>query len=292
MRLSRAALRGAVLAWALVPLACEGDPAPPRGFVPTSVAPPEDGVLRLLGTGAMTPLARRLVEVWRRSPEGSAWRAVVEPSVGSGGGVRATWDGVVDLGMISRPLNERERKLGLQVFPVARGGVVLAVQRDTPLRGVSGEEIERLYRGEGDTSKGALSLLLRDREESANAALERWFPALGPLREQAYQQRRARVLYHDEAMREALVATPGAVGVVDLGAVLGEHSALRELAIDGVEPTLDAVRDGRWKATRELSFVFRPERAERVQAFLRFVRSREARAIVEASGCVVVEGEP
>jgi phosphate transport system substrate-binding protein len=242
----------------------------------------------------MTPLARRLVEVWMRTPEGSAWRAVVEPSVGSGGGVRAAWDGVVDLGMISRPLNERERGLGLRVFPVARGGVVLAVQRDAPLRGLSGEEIERLYRGEGGVAGGAVavSLLLRDREESANAALERWFPALGPLREQAYQQRRARVLYHDEAMREALVATPGAVGVVDLGAVLGEHSSLRGLAIDGVEPTLDAVREGRWKATRELSFVLRPERAERVRAFLRFVRSREARAIIEASGCVVVEGEP
>jgi phosphate transport system substrate-binding protein len=272
--------------------ACEGDPAPPRRFVPTAVVPPEDGVLRLMGTGAMTALARRLVEAWTRSPEGSTWRVVVEPSVGSGGGVRAAWDGVVDLGMISRLLNEREQGLGLRVFSVARGGVVLAVQRDTPLRGVSGEEIERLYRGEGSSDGRVLSLLLRDREESANGALERWFPSLKLLREQAYQQRRARVLYHDEAMREALVATPGAVGVVDFGAVLGEHSALRGLAIDGVEPTLDTMRNGRWKATRELSFVFRPERAERVQAFLRFVRSREARTIIETSGCVVVEGEP
>lgn len=284
---------GVALAGGLVLAACEGDPAPPRGVAPTAVAPPEDGVIRLLGTGAMTPLARRLVEAWRRSPEGSSWRVVVEPSVGSGGGVRAAWDGVVDLGMISRPLSERERGLGMQVFPVARGGVVLAVQRSVPLRGMSGEEIERLYRGEGGPpGEATLSLLLRDREESANAALEHWFPALRPLREQAYQQRRAQVLYHDEAMREALVATPGAVGVVDLGAVLGEHSSLRGLAIDGVEPTLDAVRDGRWKATRELSFVLRPERAERVRAFLRFLRSREARAVIEASGCVVAEGEP
>ncbi|MCS6899579.1 MAG: hypothetical protein RMJ98_07615, partial [Myxococcales bacterium] len=185
-----------------------------------------------------------------------------------------------------------EQGLGLQVFPVARGGVVLAVHRDVLLRGMSREEILQLYRGDGGPPGVGLSLLLRDREESANAALERWIPELKPLREQAYEQHRARVLYHDEAMREALVSTPGAVGVVDLGAVVSAHGMLRGLAIDGVEPTLDALRDGRWKATRELSFVFRPERIARVQAFLHWIRSREALSVIEASGCIPVEAEP
>lgn len=288
----RGALGGVAVLVALVVPGCEGDPAPPTPRQGVTSEPGEPGVLRLLGTGAMTPLAHRLAELWSRTPEGAAWRVEVEPSVGSGGGIRAARDGVVDLGMISRSLSERERTFGLREAVVARGAVVLATQRTSSLQGMSRSEVERLYGGESPPEAPRWTLLLRDREESANDALERWIPALAPLRELAYQQRRARVLYHDEAMREALASTPGAVGVVDLGAVLGVQGALKGLAIDGVEPSLEAVREGRWKATRTLSFVYRPERAARVAGFLRFASSPGARETLRESGCVEVSGSP
>ncbi|MCS6901716.1 MAG: hypothetical protein RMJ98_18935, partial [Myxococcales bacterium] len=94
MKLLLAVLRSAALFLLLVLFACEGDPAPPRGLHSNVVASPEEGVLRLMGTGAMAPLAHRLAELWRRSPAEASLRVVVEPSVGSGGGVRAVWDGV------------------------------------------------------------------------------------------------------------------------------------------------------------------------------------------------------
>jgi len=283
-------LRILLLAAALVAGGCEGDPAPPPSRAPEPVLQGEEGVLRLLGTGAMAPLARNLATAWMATPEGKRWRVVVEPSVGSGGGARAASDGAVDLGMVSRPLNERERGLGLVVATVARGAVVLAVNRSLPLSGLSGGEVERLYGGEAVASgEGWLTLLLRDREESANAALERWLPSLMPLREQSYRQRKARVLYHDEAMREALAATPGGTGVVDLGAVIDGRGLLKGLAIDGVEPSVAALADGSWKATRELSFVYRPERAARARGFLTFAASSQAFSIYAASGCVPVQ---
>ncbi len=268
---------------------CEGDPPPPENKLEAPTLQAEQGVLRLLGTGAMVPLARALAAAWHASPEGEVWRVEIEPSVGSGGGVRAVRDGVVDLGMISRPLSLRERDLPLTVTPVARNAVVLAVHQASRTAGMSVAQIEQLYAGEPVIVEGErLFLLLRDREESANVALERWIPSLKPLRERAYLERRARVLYHDEAMREALASTPGGVGVVDLGAV-SAGGTLKGLKIEGVEPSLGSLRDGRWKATRELSFVHRQDRTPRVEAFLRFARSARGRGIIEAQGCLPLE---
>lgn len=291
MKTLRAALTRGVLAWGLVLQGCEGDPGPPEARLVAPSSQEEDGVLHLLGTGAMMPLARNLGSSWGKTPEGAKWRVVVEPSVGSGGGVRAVRDGIIDLGMISRPLKEQEKALGLIVVPVALSGVVLATNQNSPRSEMSSAEVRKLYAGESLGAKEGF-LLLRDREESANVALERWFPELKALREQAYLQHRARVLFHDEAMREALASTPGGIGVVDLGAVLGEQGLLKGLTIDSITPTLETLRDGRWKASRELAFVYRPERAQRVEAFLNYTRSEGARRVIEMSGCVATSGAP
>jgi phosphate transport system substrate-binding protein len=85
-------------------------------------------------------------------------------------------------------------------------------------------------------------------------------------------------------MSEALSTTPGALGVIDLGAAYG--SRLKVLSIDGVSPSLDAVREGRWRATRPLAFVLRPDRRERARGFLDFVRSPRGREIMLSQGAL------
>lgn len=266
---------------------CEGDPPPP----PPREAPPEapeEGVLRLAGTGAMIRLGHRLAEAWAATERGGEARLVVEASVGSGGGVRAARDGAVDLGMISRPLTQSERGWGLVETPVARAAVVIAAHPSLPLDGLSTEELTRLHAGEPLSAPDGtrVTLLLRDREESANTALERLVPGLKEHRERAYRTRRFRVLYHDEAMREALASTPGAVGVVDLGAATATRSRLRLLALDGAKASREAIRRGDWKAVRTLAFVHRADRAGRVAGFLAFVASPEGRALIEDNGDV------
>ena len=82
----------------------------------------------------------------------------------------------------------------------------------------------------------------------------------------------------------SLAATPGALGVFSLGALLAHGPALKVLALDGRAPTTTALADGSWRATRDLSFVFRRDRAERTRPFLAFVTSEEGRRVTLASG--------
>jgi phosphate transport system substrate-binding protein len=267
----------------VVSIACAGDPPPPPPVQP-QVRSADASALHLGGTGALTPLAVRLSEEWARM-RGSP-PVLVEDSIGSGGGVTATFDGALDLGMVSRPLSEEERRLGLVIVPMGRDAAVLVAHPGVPLTGVTGEELLAYYRGERPRfPDGSPAVpLLRDRSESANAALELLVPGLQAAREQAYRDRRLRVLYHDRAMAEALSSTPGAFGVFPLGALISFRLPLKILAVNGVRPSFETMADGRWRASRELFFVVRPERLARAAAFLRFAHSPEARALARSRG--------
>jgi phosphate transport system substrate-binding protein len=267
--------------------ACD-DGAPPAPSA-SSVAEPQQGVLRLAGTGTMTALAVLLAKAW--SEQHREPRLVVEPSVGSTGGVRAAFDGAIDLGMVARELNGAERDLGLLLVPVARDAVVMASHASVPVDDLSSEELAQLLWGHSTSfaDGSPATVLLRDRDDTAHTALEAFFPALRAARHDAYEARRFRVLLHDDAMAEALMATPGALGPYSLGALSAGKLPLKALRLDGVEPSAGAMEQGRWKASRTLAFVVRPERLPLVRAFLRFVGGAQGAAILRANNCVPLE---
>ena len=270
------------------------DDAPPApALLPEPIPSVDPAVLRVAGSGAMTPLATRLARAW--ATLGGSPRVVVEPSIGSPGGARAAADGAVDLGMVARPLSDQERALGLEVLPVARDAVVLAAHPGVPIDGISTPQILALFSGQtGQYQDGSPALvLLRDRGDSAHSAFERQVSELRPVRERAYDEHRFEVVFHDDTMGAMLASSTGAVGVFSLGAVSTWHLPLKVLSVDGVTATVEHLEDGTWKASRELIFVLRPDRRPRADGFLAYVRSDEARALMRSSGYLpVTEASP
>lgn len=268
---------------------CAGElpPPPPRPAV--TVGQPDRDALHLGGTGAMTPLVTLLGEEWTR--RGGIPRILVEESIGSGGGIRATYDGAIDLGMVSRPLSTDEVSLGLVSIPIGRDVVAIVAHPGLYADGFLAAELPALYRGEQKRfADGSVAVpLLRDRSESANSALDRVVAGLAEAREQAYKQRRLRVLYNDRAMAEALAGTPGSFGVFSLSWLLAYRLPLKVLSIDGVHPSPQAVADRHYHGSRELYFVARPERLARARAFLDFIRSPEAKTLVRSYGYLPAE---
>ena len=270
----------------LVLAACAcGSVDPPDSPVRRAPAfvPREPGVIRLGGTGAMTPLAYRLAARWREQERRPVIE--VEAAVGTGGGIYAAADGAVDLGMTSRDLEPAEAALGLLRVAVAEDAVVIAAHSRVAIDGLTSDELIDLYAGERDrfADGSPAILLLRDAKESANGALEAVVPALRAAREAGYRSRRWRVLYHDDAMGEALAATEGGLGVFSLGAIAGQRLPLKVLALDGVTPSMASLAQGRWKARRQLAFVFRPERRDYVADFLAFVDSGAGQEVIASA---------
>jgi len=261
--------------------ACVGDAPPQPREQAGQVTPAVPGRVRLAGSGAATPLLRAALEHLRKDDPGTAW--LLEESLGSGGGIAAAADGEVDVGLASRPLSEAELRLGLETVTVATDAVVLAAHPSVPANGLSADEVRQLYAGalRSWPDGSPATVLLRDRGESANGALERAVPGVQASRA---AQVAFRVLFHDSAMLEALATTPGAVGVTSL-ALLGEsQSRLKVLSLDGLAPAA-AFQGGKgWPATRPISLVFRPERRAAVAPLLTWFASEEGRAATRAAG--------
>ncbi|MCA9705615.1 MAG: substrate-binding domain-containing protein [Myxococcales bacterium] len=244
--------------------------------------------LRLAGSGSNLPLTRALSAAF---PRGQGRYSVVHASIGSGGGIRALLDGVIDIALISRPLREGEREQGLVATPYARVPVVVAVHASVPDRAITRDQLVAIFDGSQRTwSSGApVVVLQRERDDSSHWAIDRILPVFAAANEAAYRESRWRVLYRDDAMREALADTPGAIGLFGQGAIPPELP-IEALTIDGVRPSVDAVRDGTYPFTKDFAFVTRGAPTGQARAFIDFVLSEPGRGIIEAAGALPLDG--
>ncbi len=134
----------------------------------------------------------------------------------------------------------------------------------------------------------AVRVLLRESGDSGHAAVARRLPEFAGLAARAYRERRWPVLYQDLAMQGALLTTPGAVGVFDLGAIRAQNLPLKVLPFDGPPPTLDHVRSGAYGFAKDLAFVTTDAPAPGVTGFMDWVASAEGRRLTERLGYVPV----
>ncbi len=247
-------------------------------------------VVRLAGSGSNLPLTREIAEAFmRRWPDK---RVIVFESVGSTGGIRAVSDGVVDLGLVSRPLRPAEDSLGLVVTPYARVAVAAVANLDVPEDGLSERGLIDVFAGERRRwENGApIIVLQRERGDSSHAAVDRALPEFAEVNERAYREERWRVVYNDRAMYEALVSTPGSVGLLDVGATQTQALALRVLELDDVAPTEANLRSGRYPFAKDLSFVSAEQPVGLAGELVEFIRSSDGQALIRQRGYVPLAG--
>lgn len=262
------------------------------GVAPRGAAPPGPSELRLAGSGSNLPLTRRLVSAFERSRPGV--RVTLHESIGSGGAVRAVQGGAIELGLLSRPLAPEEREPRLRVVPYARVAVILAANPSVRETGLRRADLLALYAGERRQWRDGhpVVLIQRERGDSSHDAVARALPRFGGVNAHAWRRARWRVVYRDDAMQEALLATPGAVGLLDFGALVAQGLALRVLAVDGIAPSrADPLPTG-YPFRKDLAFLVHGEPSATAAAFLAFVRTEAAQRVIRESGYLPLDGGP
>lgn len=284
-----AAVAALLIAGAVVVLGGSQGPSPPflGGVGEVDAAPHTRGPdepLALAGSGSNLPITRALVSAL---PDAEGALPVVHPSIGSGGGIRALLDGVVDVALVSRPLKERERALGLVSVPYARVPVVVAVHSDVPDLDVTTPQLVAIYAGHrGTWSDGSrITVLQRERGDSSHRAVSNAIAGFAETNEGAYRDGRWRVLYHDDVMTDSLDSTPGAVGLFGQGRVPSSRS-IRALTVDGVPPTVESLARQRYPFTKDLAFVTLGQPTGTAAKFIDFVQSQDGRAVIETAGAL------
>lgn len=80
-----------------------------------------------------------------------------------------------------------------------------------------------------------------------------------------------------------------AIGYASLGSL---DDSIKALKVDGVEPSVDTVKDGSYKIARPFNIATKDKVSETAQDFINFIMSADGQAIVEENGYIAVsEGE-
>lgn len=248
-----------------------------RGVGARGVLDPRQPV-ELAGSGSNLPLVRALAARFEAGAPGVPIE--VHASIGSGGGLRALRDGAVHGALISRPASAEQQR-GWRVVRLARVPVVLATRSPVAAAaGLSSGQLLALYAGRrAEFADGSPArVVLREAGDSAHLALASGLPGFAEVDAAARAVRRFPVVHSDAAMQRALLDSPHSVGLFDLGLIRSQGLPLHAVRIDGVAPSLEALRAGRYRFARELSLVVPRRPGARLAAFVDFLAGPEARA--------------
>ncbi len=239
--------------------------------------------IRVSGSGTALPLVRILTDAY----EADGIEFVYLPGLHSGGGIKGVANGDLEIGTVSRELEEDEQALGLELVKLSDDGLVIAVHPSVTVDGLTSEQVREIYRGEhenwselGGPDLGIV-ILDRNEDESAKIILRKY--VLGPdlkITDQAVN------LFYEPDMIEGLQSTPGSIGYFSLGYGLLEEIPVRYLKLDGVEASVETIMSGEYEMVRPLGVVVNRPPDSAIEGFLEWAQSDEARVLMTEKGFV------
>jgi phosphate transport system substrate-binding protein len=174
---------------------------------------------------------------------------------------------------------QRHRVLG-------RTPIVLAAHRAIPPAMFTAAEAGRLLAGEDRIwpDGSPVRLVLRPPAEREWWVLRDGPPELARAADAQVRRGGAVVANTAQDNAQALGAIEGSLGLISLGQILAEGLDLRVLGLDGVVPSVHGMRAGAWPYGVVVQAVSHAAPRPEVEAFLAFIASAEAAAILEGLG--------
>lgn len=205
---------------------------------------------------------------------------------GSGVGIKQVGEGLVDIGNSGRKPTEAElSRYSLKMNQWAIDGVGVVVNPDNPVKSLSTAQLKDIYAGKL-TNWGALggpdktiNLYTRDKASGTRAVF--WKKALS----KGDISTKAHFASSNGAMKTAIAQDPYAIGYVSVGHM---DKSVAPVALDGVAPTLDNIKQGKYKVARGLYSNTKGDPKGLAKKFIDYLYSVEGQKIVAEKGFIPV----
>jgi len=210
---------------------------------------------------------------------------------GSGKGISDARNGIVDIGLASRPLQADENDM--QAHLLAIDGVGIIVHQSNRIEGLSGNQVARIYTGELTNWMqvgGIDQVITLVHKAEGRATLEvflNYFQIANPSIQPDV------IVGENEHAIKTVAGAPGAIGYVSIGTAEADIRAgvpIRLVSIDGTAATSDNVAAGAFPISRPLNLVTTFSRNELAAAFIDFCQSSEVADLIISQSFVPVSG--
>lgn len=241
--------------------------------------------LRIGGTGAVTTLLQDMAEPFGRfSPQD---RLEVISGLGSSGGIAAVEAGAIALAVTGRALRDTEIAVGLGIIPFLETPFVFAASTTRALS-LSRADLLRIYSGAMTSYPDGtpLRLILRPRSDAQTLMMVGQIAGMAAALEIARLRSELPVAGNDQDNMDMARRLDGAFGGLPLTQLTSEDNTFRHVVIDGAEPTLEAMREGRYPFKLQVNFVSKGAPSAAARRFLAFLASPEAGAMIEQAGAI------
>ncbi len=240
------------------------------------------------GSGGMLPTMQDLAKAYlAKNPSDPI--EVMPSSIGSSGGIKAAEAGRVAIGLTARPLRPEE-KAKLVYRLLGTMPALVAVHKDVPVANLSEAQICDIYAGKIVTWKEVggpgdkIAVLTRNEDDASKEVFRQYVSCFKSLKETP----EAVVLTKSAEMTAALGNRPHTIGLTDYAAILKAEGRFKPVSIDGLAPSPESVRSGKYKILKEFGVVTLGEPQGIAKKFLDFVKSPEGEQILSKNGVVVV----
>lgn len=260
------------------------------GIVPTAKAEVldifknEKGTIKIAGGTAHIPVMK---EVAKRIMSINPDIQISIAGGGSGVGIKLVGEGLVDIGNSGRkPTNEEIKKYKLKMFKWAIDGVGIIVNPKNKVKALTKAQVIDIFSGKIDNWKvlggvdKEINVYTRDKASGTRAVF--WKKALG----KGEITSKANFVVSNGAMKSAISRNPYGIGYVSVGYI---DETVAPAAFDGVVPTLENVKQGKYPIARGLYSNTKGDPKGLIKKLIDYLLTPEGQKIVESKGLIAVK---
>ncbi len=244
----------------------------------------QKGTLRIAGGTAHIPVmkeaAKRIISRYKDI-------VITVAGGGSGVGIKQVGEGLVDIGNSGRkPKPEEIDRYGLKMYKWAIDGVGVVVNPANPVKALTKAQLKDVFSGEISNwaalggADHAITLYTRDESSGTRAVF--WKKALG----KGDISTKALFVMSNGAMKTAVANDLYALGYVSVGHM---DESIAPVALDGVTPTLEIVKNGQYEVARGLYSNTKGDPKGLTQLFIAYLFTPEGQKIVADKGFIPVK---
>jgi phosphate transport system substrate-binding protein len=243
--------------------------------------------ITLDGSSGMLPLAKALSSAYQQ--RFSDPQVEIGKGLGTGERLQALAEGKIQIALASHGIKPEDVQKGdLKIIEVAKGAIVFAVNSGVPITNITESQVCDAYSGKIRSwqplggSDNPVAVFTRPPTEVDPEVIRAKVGCFKELKE----VETAKVMARGGDMAKGLADTPYALGMTSMIVVEQSGGKVKALTLNGIAPTVENVRSGRYFLTRDFLFVIKGEPTPSVKRFLDFVLSPEGDRVIQANGAV------